>query len=54
MRKFIFTQYIRKDGKEIQVNSVDIVAKDYDVAIKELSKVKLPFHHYGLVTSIKL
>ena len=54
MRKFTFTQYIREDAKDIQVNSVDIVAKNYDAAIKELNKIKLPFHHFGLVTSIKL
>jgi len=53
MRKYSFTQYIRKDGQEIQVNSVDIVAQNYDAAIKELNKVELPKHDYCLVDSFK-
>ena len=52
MKTFKFRLYIRTAQKqEFLVGSIDIAAKNYDVANKEFSKKDIPFHHFATVTS---
>lgn len=53
MKTFRFKLFIRtKQGQEFVVGCSEIMAKNVDAALKQLTRKDLPFHHFATIETL--